>query len=212
MRLKTAALFLIGFLLLAGLAGKAQAVTFTLDDFDVTAYNPPSSGDGLAIEWEVARSLSLPESFDLELNQSATFALFDIWTPETSVNKDDLTPQDITVAMYFSAPPPPFSGEVTGDTSGNRLFCGLLQYGAVEWDGPVTYYFGPHGDGELLVTLSDETFNWGLFGLWPGECLGGTVEATFTLVKTASVPDASLFLLLGPALLALGSFGRKRTQ
>lgn len=210
MRLKPAALFLTGFLLLIGLAGNAHAVSFTLDDFDVTAYGTPSSSNGLAIEWEIARSLSLPKTFDLEPNESVTFALFDIWTPETSVNPDDLTPQDITVDMLFSAPPPPFSGSVTGDTSGNKLLCGLIQYGEVAWDGPVTYYFGPHGDGELLVTLSDETFNRGLFGLWGGECLGGTVEATFSLVKTATVPDASLFLLLGPALLALGAMGRKK--
>jgi len=168
------------------------AVTFTLDDYAVTVN---STDPGLVIQQQ--ELLGTPWVFDLELGQSTTVDLFEIWTDEGSVNWDDLTPKDISVAFSFSSPPPPFDGSSTGHTAGQWLF-GAIQWGDVVWNSPLELPLGYLGDGMLKITLSNETFNEGLFGLSEGPGYGATVEATFTLLaEPTAIPEPASMLVWG---------------
>lgn len=140
-----------------------------------------------------------PVSFDLEVGNSVTFDLFDIWTDENSLAfGEDTVDQDIFVAFDFTAPPPPFGGTVSGETDGVFFGFFLFQQGEVTWDGTETVSFGALGDGVLELSLSDETFNTGFLGLNEGSASGATVQLTATYVTEPSVVPlpASAFLLL----------------
>ena len=204
---KLLTVFLCSFFLF-GTVAVCSALQFTLENYTVSAL---SSDPGLVIQ--TSNSQSNDYSFSLNVGESTTFDLFDIWTNEGAVNEeDDVEPKPISVAMNFSAPPPSFGSTVEGDTNGYRLFGGWIQYGRVFWDGPVRIAFGSEEDGVLEVVLSNEIFNPGIGGSWGGECLGGTVEATFTYqtAATAPVPEPSTILLMGVGLLGLVAVGRRK--
>lgn len=173
-------------------AGAAQAVTFS-GTFEVGGDALVDPGLVVSVDPNPG-----PVTFDLDVGDSVTFDLFDIWTEEDAINFDDLFSQDIFVAFNFTAPPPPFAGTVTGDSG---LFFGFLTAGGeVEWDGTETVNFGPNADGVLELSLSDETFNVGLFGLNSGQANGATVQLTATYVSEPSpipLPAAGWMLLLG---------------
>lgn len=182
-----------------GITSSAQASTFfKLDSFNV---NLNSTDPGLVLHWD-----SVLDTLDLgtfEVGESKTVDLFKIWTDETTINRDDLAEKPIAVDFQFALPEM-FGGTVEGDTFGKRGFFGILQTGKVEWGSPSILTFG--NGGELEVSLSDEIFNFGLFGTTPGAEHGATVEATFTLNKE-SVPEPSG--LIGLGLLGLGLLKKK---
>jgi hypothetical protein len=121
--------------------------------------------------------------------------LFDLFTKETTVNRDDLAPQQISVDFTFSQPTN-FTDSVGGTTEGQKFIFGLFQDGKVTWDSSPAVDIG---NGEQLeISLSDATFNDGVFGLRPGQKYGAQIEGTFTLIPaTASaVPEPATWAVM----------------
>jgi hypothetical protein len=137
---------------------------------------------------------------------SHTFPFFDIWTSESTVNSDDKAPQQIQATLDFALPDREavFGGVTFGGTIRWLLILDK-QFAKVEWDGPVI--LSVPGDREFSVELSDEIFNFGLFGLGSE---AATVEATVKQLESAAISRVSessnSLLLLGGALLGLGIF------
>lgn len=188
----------IGFLVFA--PSVAFAATFT-GNYGVSgdAFSDP----GLVVEVDpVGGSFSV----DLSVGETKIVHLFDIWTNETWVNGDDRAPQSIDVAFNLLAPAG--AGVLEGETKGSGFF---FQRGAVNWDDPLEIAFGPDGSGILSVVLNDATFNWGLFGLTPGEKYGAGIYAALTY-EVAPVPLPAALPLLAGALGFLGLVGWRRRR
>jgi len=199
------------------MVGNASALLFTLESYDIALHQ---SGDGLLLNYR--KELPQPYDFNLELDVPQTVSLFDIWTNESDVGFDDFSHKAITVTLNFSAPYE-FGGDMDGDTYGVKNTKTVViwnksveiwneQYGQLVWDSPFTFAFGPSGDGELEASLSNESFNYGWYGLNEGKCKGAEVELTLTYKKPALVPEPASFLLMGTGLLGLAGFSRKRIK
>ncbi|HET7314191.1 PEP-CTERM sorting domain-containing protein [Salinisphaera sp.] len=198
----------LGALALLALASVSANATVIESTYSVDAN---SSDPGLVIQTQ--DHSANPFSYDLAVGESVTFGLFDIWTNENSLDTgffscgDDCDRLPISVAFGFLAPDVG-QGSINGQTYGNFTgFLDLAQEGRVSWDGPLSFGFGPNSDGLLRVSLSDENFNKGYFGLDEGRGSGATVNATLTLVSDASaadVPEPGALGLFGLALAAIG--------
>ena len=180
--------------------GSALAATFT-GNYGVSgsAFSDP----GLLVQVDpVGGNFNV----DLAVGQTKIVHLFDIWTNETWVNGDDRAPQLIDVAFNLLAPVG--GGILEGETKGAGLF---FQRGAVNWDDPLEIAVGPGGTGLLSVVLNDATFNWGFFGLTPGQKYGASIYAALTY-EVAPVPLPAALPLLAGALGFLGLVGWRRKR
>ena len=169
------------------------------------------TNQGLSIETSLASGLT-GTSFVLNDGQSQTFDFFNIWTNETSVNIGEDT-QWVNISATLNFSDPLLGASVGGVTFGGWFFWGLgiADWGEVVWDTPAPIF--SVGDRSFQLTLSDETFNAGPWGLSAGETYGATVKATVTQLSSsvAHVPDSgSTALLLGLALTGLGLAGYRR--
>jgi hypothetical protein len=167
---------------------------------------------GLVINTSLAGGLS-GTSFTLNDGGSSTFNFFNIWTNETTINSDDLISYSITATLNFSDP---LTGAtVNGVTFGGSVLFGLSQWGQVQWAGPTTITLG---DRVFSLSLSNEMFNIGLFGLNEGQACGAMVEATVTQISStvtnptgSPVPEhGNTGLLLGAAVAGFAVFSRRR--
>lgn len=168
-----------------------------------------NTGDGLIINTSLVSGLS-NVAFNLNDGQSTTFDFFKIWTPETDVGKDDKNPVAISATLDFDNPLDT-GANVSGVTFGGSFLFGFYQWGEVVWNAPVIV---SSGGISFKVSLSNETFNGGLFGLNEGECNGAIVKATVTQLCTevpSRVPDSgSTVAFLGLALASVGIISRRR--
>ena len=165
---------------------------------------------GLVIHTSLSGGLA-GTSFTLNDGGSSTFNFFNIWTDETTVNSDDLVAYNISATVNFSDP---FTGAtVNGVTFGGSILFGLSQWGQIQWSGPTTITLG---DRVFSLSLSNEIFNPGIFGLSDGQGCGAIIEATVTQISSInnpsgpSVPDQGNTVLLLGAASALLVFSRKR--
>jgi hypothetical protein len=188
-------------------AAPASAITFTGGFTVSTATQDP----GLVVNTAPVGSGAI--NFELnEVGQSTGLVdLFSIWTNETTVNADDLAPESVSVEFNFSEPAPAFSGSVDGSSAGHSAIFGLVQWGSVSWSNALMLSFGNGGTGKLLVYLSDEIFNLGLFGLSAGAKNGATVQANFVLAA-APVPIPPAIALFAGGIGALCLWARKRRR
>ena len=180
----------------------ALGLSYTISGGSVSA----NSGDGLMIQ----TSLNLPATpftFSLNDGESKSFKFFDIWTMESTVHPDDEIARDISATLSFSDPVT--NATINGITVGGSFLKGLTQWGEVKWNNLDPLNVG----GRIFrISLTDEVFNAGLFGLNDGPHYGATVRATVEQIGTHSaVPDGgSTAMLLGLSLLGIGLVSRKR--
>jgi hypothetical protein len=179
-------------------ASVANATVFTLDSFNVTAN---SSDPGLVVQ--IDPILTTPLTFDLGASNPQAFNLFKLYTTESTVNNgEDTVPEAITVNFNFSAPTPNSGASVGGQTFGVLTLGGLLQNGAVTWNGPGSFYWGAGTPGLMTISLNDGTFDKGFFGLSGGERKGLTVKGTFDWARDPTgVPEPATWSLM------IGGFG-----
>ena len=183
----------------------AVALSYTVSGGSVVA----NQGDGLIINTSLALP-NTPFTFNLTDGQSETFSFFKIWTDETHVNPDDLLSQGISAILNFSVPAT--SATVSGWTFGGSILWGVTQWGEVVWQTPEPNFTAP--DGRVFqVTLSNEIFNEGIFGLNEGKQYGAVVKATVKQIGSSytSVPDnGSTAMLLGLSLLVIAIVSRRK--
>ena len=132
--------------------------------------------------------------------------LFNLYTPEASVDADDKVAKPISVAFNFTLPTV-FTGSVPGQTAGDSFVYGLYQQGHVTWSGPQILNFG--NGGQLKVSLNDATFNSGLFGLDKGAGHGAPITAKFELVS-AAVPEPATWAMMIAGFGMAGAAIRRR--
>ncbi|MFN3515090.1 MAG: PEPxxWA-CTERM sorting domain-containing protein [Phenylobacterium sp.] len=171
--------------LLFGAAAPAAADTDFEGSHSVTLNN---SDPGLVVH---SSPINTNFSFTLAEGGSQTISLFSLYTLESAINADDLTPKPIEVLFGFTLPVA-FGGSVDGSTVGWRSLTGFFQGGSVTWNGPVQLAFG--NGGILEVALNNTTFNNGI--LWGTGNVGATIEGTFTLVQAAAIPEPGVWALM----------------
>jgi hypothetical protein len=199
-------------------AVSAHATVFTLDSYTINAnIGDASSDSGLTVDIKDLLNIpALGKNIDLTTANPQTFNLFKIYTPETSVNPDDLNPVAISVDFDFSAPSPNSGATVGGTTQGNLILFGLFQNGSVTWNGPGVLTWttpGMSNPGEMDITLSNGSFDAGILGLHGGSSDGYVVTAQFDWQHDPSgvVPEpASWALMIGGFGLAGASLRRRR--
>jgi MYXO-CTERM domain-containing protein len=196
--------------ILVFLTGGPLAFGGTVLTYDVSEDGSYVGGDaltdpGLTISYALVDGLD-DTVFTLDDGESETFDFFEIWTDEKWLNCDDLDDQSIEANLAFDLPPGA-TANVQGSTDGKIYVKGFLviAYGKLEWDGPVTVVAD---DRVFTVSLSDEYFNAGYFGLNPGQKYGATVQATITQTAAAPLPPA---VVMGMALLG-GLFAARRRR
>ena len=175
--------FLTGFVLCSVVLPRAAAVKLTYEIGDDSSVSGNLSDPGLVIKYALVAGLQ-DVAFSLNDRESYTFDLLKIWTDETDVSLwEDTAKKPITVNLDFDTPDE--SLNLYGGTYGIN---GFWQWGQVSWDGPVTLTLT---DRTFKVSLSDEQFNEGLFGLDEGEKYGAVVQATVKQIGSSyvSVPD-----------------------
>jgi hypothetical protein len=161
-----------------------------------------SAGNGLLINTAPVANLS-SVAFSLNDGESETFDFFHIYTNEGSVEWDDLVPRAINATLDFEIPV--IGALVSGLTFGGNVV--LAQWGAVQWGQAAVVN---QGGRTFEVSLSNEVFNAGWFGLDEGPRYGATVKATVTQISS-NVPDSgSTVALLGLAVAGLGIIARRR--
>lgn len=181
------------------LATPAAATQFVGSDSVTTNTSDP----GLVV---YANPINSNLNFSLNVGQSTTIKLFNLYTNETAVNPDDLSAKPINVAFNFTLPTN-FGGSVNGETAGTTSLFGIFQDGVLTWDhgGNLAMNFG--NGGELDVHVNGGEFNKGLFGLDEGPRDGLTVSGTFKYVASA-VPEPMSWALMLTGFFGLGAMLR----
>jgi len=207
--MRTSIIALAAFAGLAMSAVSANATVFTLDSYTVNAnIGNADSNSGLSVSTQ--NLLSIPvggKNIDLGASNPQTFNLFKIFTPESSLQGDDLVPVPIDVTFNFTAPTPNSGGtDVDGHTVG--FFSGffLLQNGGVTWNNPGVFTWTEPGfanPGIMNISLSQGTFDTGILSLHGGASKGYVVKATFDWQTdpNGAIPEPATWALM------IGGFG-----
>ncbi|MBW8911209.1 MAG: PEP-CTERM sorting domain-containing protein [Sphingomonas sp.] len=172
--------------------------TFTVSQYYGDSFLPGGQSNG-GLEIDVS-----PSSGSFSTTSGASpIGLFNISTPEGSVEWDDLIKQSIVVDFLFTNPAGA-AGSVGGQTYARTI--GILSDGFVKWS-PVSILFGSGNSGQLDITLGDTSFD-GSFGTSLGN-KPGLVKASFNLVK-AAVPEPATWAMMIVGIGFAGAGMRRR--
>lgn len=195
---------------LCGLATSAQALV--VGGFYQVNFN--SSDPGLVVQTEDL--VGNPLILDLDVGVAQEFELFRIWTDETAINGDDTATISGSVEWAFVQPGAFASSQ--GATAGFSVFLNIFQGGQIDWANPTLLNFD--NGATMEISLSNEHFNAGLFGLTPGKEHGAIVRATLLLTGSGStdvgnatateVSETPAAALLGFGLVGLAFAARRR--
>ena len=184
----------------AFIAAPASATQF-VGSFSVST----NAGSGLIVN---ANPSAGPLNFDLNYGDSSfTTSLFDLSTPESSLDLDDLFPKAISVSFNFTSPAAlgNYSGTTDGSFKITKLFpLTFADYGEVKWGSPIDLAFG--NGGNLHIALSDTTFGLGKNKLTDKP---GTVNATFD-ITAPSVPEPATWAMMIGGFGLIGTAMRRR--
>ncbi|THD61660.1 MAG: PEP-CTERM sorting domain-containing protein [Phenylobacterium sp.] len=146
---------------------------------------------------------------------TTTINLFDLYTNEGSIEKDDKTPLPIQLTFTFTTPSPTSGGVINGTTVGQETFLGVFQDGVLNWadSGVTDVNFGTNLSGLLTIGVNGGAFNTGLFGLDKGKRAGLDVSATFDWVNdptSGGVPEPASWALMIAGFGMAGATLRRR--
>lgn len=179
------------------MASAAHALTFT-GFYSVNHYTDGSAGLATAVV-DQTPGPGTDFSFTLgAVGDTFVFEPFRIYTPEATVDDDDLEAKAVILGFMFTSPSP-FGGAVMGTTRGN--FTGDDgQNASLLWNdgGNALIPFGV--GGMLSVHVNDVFYNNGVGGLGGGEAGGATPTIFFTLLRApeggTAIPEPTTWALL----------------
>ncbi len=163
--------------------------------------------DVLQMEAEVNPNLD-DVYFDLSPGQSSRYIHYaTLSTNESWINEDDLKPGSVVAQVHFDNPN--LTTTVDGESIGFSAWWGFTQGWNLHWNDPVHVLID---DGLVSLELSDVHYtSWFWQGPDGSKCRPGEAKVYAKVTyKSASVPDASIMFLLGPALIGLGIWGRRK--
>jgi len=207
---KSIFVFIYSIILIFSVTQLAQALPYTFDMGGGSSVDTSGTNDVLQMYASVDPNLD-SVIFSLNEGQSSGYFKFaTLGTTESWINKDDLYPGQVTANVDFDNPD--LFQAVGGTSVGFQGSFSFTQGWNLIWDDPV---YVTTSDGlKFSIDLTDVSYySW----FWQGPDGSANVYAKITLLSDpngnpSSVPDADIMWLLGPAFIALGVMGRKKSR
>ena len=204
--------FFFAMVLTFGLVRLAQALPYEFELGSGSWINTTGTNSALQLYAIVNPDLD-NISFSLSEGESSSFKFATVGTTESWINDDDINPKTVTAYIDFDSPDH-VSDIISGTSVGYTGILSFTQGWNLKWNDPI---LAETTDGlKFSIDLTDVS-HYNL--LWQGPSGSADVYAKIRLISgpnsnadlPSSVPDADIMWLLGPAFIALGLLGRKKS-